>query len=99
MAGGTTFTFVTDGISSALSQALAGSRDGHVGIAGERRPCGSTWPRGSSTSSGCTSPPSCSGAGAAARRAGRPARRGRTGERQPPGHAPVVHRGAGLVGS
>ena len=34
MEGGTTFFFVTDGIESALSQALAASRDGHVGIAG-----------------------------------------------------------------
>ena len=34
MQGGTTFFFVTDGFESALSQALAASRDGHVGIAG-----------------------------------------------------------------
>ena len=34
MEGGTTFFFVTDGIASALSQAFAASRDGHVGIAG-----------------------------------------------------------------
>ena len=34
MEGGTTFTFVTDGIESALEQARAGAGDGDVAIAG-----------------------------------------------------------------
>lgn len=34
MQGGTTFTFVTDGIESALAQARAAAADGHVGVAG-----------------------------------------------------------------
>ena len=40
MEGGTTFTFVTDGIESALAQARAGASDGEVAIAGGAQTAG-----------------------------------------------------------
>ena len=62
MEGGTTFSFVTDGIESALEQARAAAEDRGVALAGGASVASSTSRPGCSRSSRSTSLPSCSGA-------------------------------------
>ncbi|MFN8163585.1 MAG: dihydrofolate reductase family protein [Solirubrobacterales bacterium] len=50
MEGGTTFTFVTGGIESALEQAKDAAAGKDVSLGAAPRPSGSTWRRASSTS-------------------------------------------------
>ena len=58
--GGTTFTFVTDGIESALEQARAAAGEGTLPWPGERRRSSSTCRPASSTRSSSTWRPCCS---------------------------------------
>lgn len=63
MQGGTTFTFVTDGIESALERARKAAGDKDVAVAGGASACSSTLRPGCSTSSTSTSFRSSSGMG------------------------------------
>jgi dihydrofolate reductase len=47
--GGTTYTFVSGGINSALEQAKAAAREQDVGVWGARTSSGNTWRPGFST--------------------------------------------------
>jgi dihydrofolate reductase len=60
MEGGTTFTFVTDGIESALAQAREVAGDGDIAIAGGAEATREYLSAGSSTSCDCTWCPCCS---------------------------------------
>jgi dihydrofolate reductase len=56
MEGGTTFTFVTDGIHSALEQARAAAGDRNIAVAGGASTVNQSSPLDCSTSCACTSP-------------------------------------------
>ena len=68
----TTFTFVTDGIESALEQARTAAAGKYVTVGAAPMSSTSTWPPGSSTSSSCTSSRWCWAAAPACSRASAP---------------------------